>query len=629
MKKILIFACFVNGLLLCTNVIHYLIWLILLILYQVKTQFFQTKHFLLCCVYFVLSQNTYVFVNHQVIETKEKYAIVSIDHQKVILYTDEPLFYGDHVEVKGKMEQIHSLSNFNLTNFEIKMKQKHITKMIQEKDTIIKPKASLQRKIYEYIETFEPETQKFLKRILYNYENNGSLIYSSGLHFSYFNQFIRKLFPTVLGNSLGIIFMIILGIIFPSHFAIQRIIIFNLLRIIFPKMNNKDRLGMNMLVCMFINSSCVFELGYIIPVMMQFINCFNCRKLNQRILSCGCLIFMNYYFFGEVNLFEIFFFSLFQKLHMLMFFVAIMILCIPILGLFSKLFAYIDDVSLSFFTLYGKPSFLVTLIFVGFGIVYLSYGKRKDGFICFGILCYIPLQAYFNPFYEVTFLNVGQGDCILLQAPFNQYNIMIDIPSTKNQNIAEKIVVPYLKSIGVHHLDTLILTHDDLDHAGGEKQLKELITVNQTITSHEDVDFYKIKLQSLNTKHEEENANSLVYYLNIHGLTYLFMGDALKSNEVEMIESYPTIQADILKVGHHGSKTSTDPLFLQQLRCKMAIISAGYQNFYGHPHEETLQTLEKYQVKSMITFNQGACKIKSFLNFHFLITSSGYFGIII
>lgn len=106
------------------------------------------------------------------------------------------------------------------------------------------------------------------------------------------------------------------------------------------------------------------------------------------------------------------------------------------------------------------------------------------------------------------------------------------------------------------------------------------------------------------------------------------MGDASKNVEKEIVMEY-ALECDVLKVGHHGSKTSTDPLFIQMIQPSYALISAGRNNRYGHPHEEVLDVLTKYNVKPYVTSLNGAITIKSFLNVHFIRTSSGEFDIMI
>ena len=240
------------------------------------------------------------------------------------------------------------------------------------------------------------------------------------------------------------------------------------------------------------------------------------------------------------------------------------------------------------------------------------------------VLLYIPLQSYFNPFYQVTMINVGQGDSILIQAPFHLNNILIDIPLNKEERVVE-----YLHSIGVYHIDTLIFTHQDSDHNGGKEAFLEQFKVYDVIEDHQDIESNLLSLISLNhSNHGDDNDDSLVYFSSIGKLDYCFMGDASKSVEKEMVMEY-ALECDVLKVGHHGSKTSTDPLFIQMIQPSYALISAGRNNRYGHPHEEVLDVLTKYNVKPYVTSLNGAITIKSFLNVHFIRTSSGEFDIMI
>src|SRR5699024_3029955 len=88
------------------------------------------------------------------------------------------------------------------------------------------------------------------------------------------------------------------------------------------------------------------------------------------------------------------------------------------------------------------------------------------------------------------------------------------------------------------------------------------------------------------------NENSLVLYTELGGMSWLFTGDAGKETEKAILTSYPTLSLDVLKVGHHGSNTSTDEYFIQETSPTYALISVGVNNSYGHPTEEVIQTLE-------------------------------------
>ena len=120
----------------------------------------------------------------------------------------------------------------------------------------------------------------------------------------------------------------------------------------------------------------------------------------------------------------------------------------------------------------------------------------------------------------------------------------------------------------------------------------------------------KNKLYFLQTKeYNNENDNSNVIYTEIEGYRFLFMGDAGVLKEKDILDTYDISKIDVLKVGHHGSRTSTSELFLKRINPQIALISAGRDNKFNHPHDEVLKLLNKYKVKVFSTKEFGSITI--------------------
>ena len=264
-------------------------------------------------------------------------------------------------------------------------------------------------------------------------------------------------------------------------------------------------------------------------------------------------------------------------------------------------------------------------------IAYISKAsiKHAQWLLC-GMLV-LNFSPYLEPFTTITYINVGQGDSILITLPFHGGAMMIDAAGSLYTNIPERKILPVLKAKGYKTIDQLILTHADKDHAGGLQELADLVVIKQVITDKQAaMDYKNIEFISLLAENDfgNENDNSIVLLSRIGALDYLFTGDASQAFENQLLSVYPNIKCDILKVGHHGSNSSSSALFLQTLRPRIAVISAGRNNRYGHPHDEVLARLADYQIKCFRTDLQGDIEIKSFLNFNFIITGSREFGII-
>ena len=223
---------------------------------------------------------------------------------------------------------------------------------------------------------------------------------------------------------------------------------------------------------------------------------------------------------------------------------------------------------------------------------------------------------------EILFLDVSQGDSILLHYPHNKYNILIDTGGNYNYEISKNIIIPYLKSKGINKIDYLILTHGDYDHMGESINLIENFKVEKVIFNcgefndlekelikvleKKKIKYYscikelyidKNKLQFLNTKeYDNENDNSSVIYFNYYNYKFLFMGDASTEREKDILEKYNLKDVDFLKVGHHGSNTSSSEEFINSINPKYSLISVGKNNRYGHPNKEVLDTLNDSKI---------------------------------
>lgn len=206
---------------------------------------------------------------------------------------------------------------------------------------------------------------------------------------------------------------------------------------------------------------------------------------------------------------------------------------------------------------------------------------------------------------------------------------MIDCGQNLYRDNVERIIMLFLENKNIHAIDTLILTHDDFDHNGGYDSLKDKIEIKQVIEDsnqsvHVDYPFYLLLSER---ESKDTNDSSIISYFTYDHLTYLFMGDASKQIEKQLMAAYD-LKADVIKVGHHGSNTSSDPDFLDSLDCKIALISCGYKNKYGHPSVETLKTLENLHINTLCTSDCGSIAMYSLFHFSFVVTNDGMFGII-
>jgi competence protein ComEC len=208
-------------------------------------------------------------------------------------------------------------------------------------------------------------------------------------------------------------------------------------------------------------------------------------------------------------------------------------------------------------------------------------------------------------FYTVSMLYVGQGDAFLLQAPFNQSVILIDTgPPTQYANLKASV-----DHRGIHRIDHLIITHDDADHNGNVEALRKDYRIQNTIQLGKDIQDKWFHLKYLPVRDaKEDNDLSLVYHVQIESVRLLFMGDLGIAGELQLIKNNPDLKSDVLKLGHHGSKTSSSLMFLERVQARIALISAGKNN-YGHPSRDVMERLERLAIRPLVSQTSGTVQI--------------------
>ena len=192
---------------------------------------------------------------------------------------------------------------------------------------------------------------------------------------------------------------------------------------------------------------------------------------------------------------------------------------------------------------------------------------------------------------DVCFVDVGQGDCSLISV--DGYHILIDGGGSFYKNVGKETLKPLLLKNGITSIDLAIVSHSDRDHSKGLYELAECFPVKEIIDDN------------------RENGNCLVCSAKINGCTYLFMGDADITRENALISAHPKLGCDILKLGHHGSATSTGEYFISKVRPEFAVISCGLNNSYGHPSDRVVELLGKSGIIYGRTDYMGAICISS------------------
>ena len=487
--------------------------------------------------------------------------------------------------------------------------------------------------------------------IMNSYRQNGiSHLFSiSGMHISLFASFIlyvlkRLSYNNYFNYSIVILFLFLYSILVGATPSVIRslimYILFTINKLFNLKIKKLDIMCIVLAFALLLNPYYLYNISFIYSYMISFslvmyhYKIKNIKNTLLKPLYTSLTAFMVslpicLYYYGQVNFFSIILNIFFIPLVSIIIFpLSLVSFFIPVISHFLNIFiSILEHISL-FISRYklgicyfSKPG--IFLIFIYYVFIYLFLYNKKYIYIII-IIVYHKYAVFLDPSFKITFLDVGQGDSIFIRYPYNKNNILIDTGGKTNSEykITLSNTIPYLRSIGVNQINELILTHGDFDHMGEAINLvnnfkvekvifncgpynaleKELIKVldKKKIKYYSCIKELNIdsnKLYFLQTKeYDNENDNSNVIYTELNGYKFMFMGDVSVTTEKEIIDKYNLPNIDVLKVGHHGSKTSSGKDFINEINPKYSVISVGKNNRYGHPNKEVLDNLDESKI---------------------------------
>ena len=318
------------------------------------------------------------------------------------------------------------------------------------------------------------------------------------------------------------------------------------------------------------------------------------------------------------------------------------------LRLASLLTRLISDSSIASVTI--GPFSPAILLLIGFALTFIPAIRRNRiaRIYCVsclalfaGIFCYNSYAKAMHPTWKLITIDVGQGDSHLIEAPSGRH-FLVDAGDNSRQDSGKDIIVPFLHHTGVRELDALIITHPDKDHFGGAKSILKTFPVKELWASDcaikerkpewqqviqearkRNIPIRKIhrgilwketyfEMQTIHPRNDicvEANEGSITLRLKGLGHSAVLTGDLTVKGEKEIMKTDAYLKSDVLKLGHHGSKTSSSVSFLNAVNPMYAIIPSGKNNRFRHPSKEVVQRLDSLDIPYINTAERGSISI--------------------
>ena len=504
----------------------------------------------------------------------------------------------------------------------------------------------------EYIKIFIlGDTSSLDEELIGSYQQNGvSHLFSiSGMHISLFAGIILYIIKRISYNNfynyaIVISFLIFYSLLVGSSPSVMRsltmYILFSINKLFNLKIKSIDIMCMVLIILLLIKPFYIYDISFQFSYIISFslvLFSYKLKNIKNKILKSLYISLISFlvsfpiciYNFYQVNIFSIILnIILIPFVSATIFPLSLISFIIPFtsgllniaISLLQSITLFVSNNNIGILS-FSKPNIILIIIY--YVTIYLFLYNKKNRYI-FLVMLFHKIYIYIDNTMKINYLDVSQGDSIFIKFPNNESNILIDTGGITNSSysISKNKTIPYLKSIGVTKVNYLIITHGDYDHMGEainlienykvdnvifncgefnnlEKNLIKILNKNKIryYSCINELNINNYKLQFLNTKiYNNENDNSSVIYLNYNNYKFLFMGDAGVDKEKDILEKYNVSKIDVLKIGHHGSKTSSDKNFIYEINPKYSVISVGKKNRYGHPNKEVLNNLDNSKI---------------------------------
>lgn len=606
---------------------------------------------------------------------------INENKRKAFMFDEGNYEIGDRFICKGDLKLVNRNTNPNLFSYRFYAISKGIglefkAKSLSENNRTTRSNnllLSFKRRITNYVnrifrDNLSKDSADFIISVilsdsLFDRENVNKLGLAHILAVSGFHMDLLFGFMIFILSKIGfsfkkatlstLVLALMYGYVIGFPYSILRVLIVNTINFLgFLKRRGVDRVKALMvaaIVILFINPFAVLNIGYILSFVTMFIiykiyprlkTYFKEGFIRERLafttsIQIAALPFVVYYFRYYNFLSIIANFLIVPVFELAMYIIFGLIFLYPILKILLKPgFLILDIMIRSILNMtealsnirFLSVEFMAESIFVSLYLFVLIFVftniKNKKGLAKFIklslaiVLCPIVARSFNKPV-EYQMIDIGQGDCFLLNDRGNYYLVDVGGPKYEDYDSGERILVPYLKSLGIKDIEAIFISHEDKDHAGNldiimkNFKIKNIVTDDKVSKEFSDKyetifmekgDEYKLKSGKITCVYDGEkgamdiNDKSLGLLIDIGGEKILTLGDLSSA-----YEDCLNIKADILKLSHHGSASSSSKKFIDYVNPQIVLISAGRNNTYGHPKKEVLENvgnIRKYNTQT-------------------------------
>ncbi len=556
----------------------------------------------------------------RIVKVSDTYAVLKSGNRFFLCYTDEVLPLDAVCRVEGEIVETEGRKGFFRFNEKEWCKtMKVFYKIDHPAIYVIRENFTIRSLMQKRIDRYPDEIRNILYKTLLNISlDEESFLFTNGFSFtgilSVIDFLLKKKIDQKKRNKIIVWINILLCLIYHFPFMLVQSLIFRVLR--FLPMDDKRRTGMGLVVVMLFYPQMICTISFLAPCLYRLSFLMHNHKKSTCFLGMSILQSI---FFHHVNPIQCLFYPFMRILCGWLWIFSLFQLFIPVgfvhgFLLLNRLFFFHEKwmiqgsligaglpAYLLLLYLYRKHRYFMEISLTGFFV-----------FLCLGL---------FHPLGEITYINVGQGDAIVIRYPLNLDNVMIDTGKPEQY----RNITSFLNAKSIHHIHTLVVTHDDLDHSGNQENIYKDYHVKKFVNMHQEIIRSRfLTFMDLNEiENEDKNESSIVLYTQINQKRFLFMADADQITEERMISKYGNLDCNVLKLSHHGSKTGSCDRFLDTVKPDIGIISSGPYAIYHHPSPEVIQRLLKRHIPYFDTKEEGDISIFFLPGFCLLVTSSG------